>query len=199
MEPFFAIAGLVMVAAITPGPNNFVVLSAAARGGLGAALPAIAGVIAGSIGLLFVVSAGAGLAFAAEPRLRTALVLAGCLYLIWLGAALIWRSDRSNDNKPSSASTLPAGFIGLSAFQLLNPKSWLLVMTATAAAPAGMSWHASLATLALIFMAVTSVCLSLWALAGSVLAEFLKHPRPRRRFDRVMGAVLIVSAALLVL
>ncbi len=39
MDALFAITGFVTVAAVTPGPNNFIVMGAAARGGFGAATP----------------------------------------------------------------------------------------------------------------------------------------------------------------
>jgi len=199
MESFLAIIGFVAVAAITPGPNNFVVLGTASRGGFAATLPAITGVVTGSLGLLCVVSAGAGIAFSAEPRLRTALMVAGCLYLAWLGASLVWRSGGAAHKVQHSNPALPSGVVGLAVFQFLNPKSWLLVMTATAAVPAGLSWQASLSALALIFVVVTCACLTLWASAGAALAGLLKHPRPRRWYDRAMGVTLIASAAVLVL
>ena len=51
--------------------------------------------------------------------------------------------------------------------------------------------------LALIFTAVTSLCLTLWALAGSAMAGLLREPRAKRCFDRAMGGLLIGSAVLL--
>ncbi len=89
MEDLIAAAGALVAAALTPGPNNFVVMRAAARGGLIRALPPIAGIVLGSLALLAVVAAGAGAAFEAEPRLEPALAIAGCLYLVYLGIRLL--------------------------------------------------------------------------------------------------------------
>lgn len=198
MEAFLAVAGFVTVAAITPGPNNFIVMGAAARGGFGAATPAIAGVVVGSLGLLGLVWAGAGAAFEAEPRLRAALALAGCLYLIWLGAMIIWRTGKSDGGaSPPARRELPSTAPGVAAFQLFNPKAWVMVVTAAAATSGGTAGISSLVALAAIFAGVTSVCLTLWALAGAAIADLLMEPRIRRWFDRAMGGLLIASAGLI--
>ena len=198
MDVLFAVFGFVAVAAITPGPNNFIVMGAAARAGLGAALPAIAGVVIGTLALLTLVWAGGGVAFDAEPRLRSALRLAGCLCLIWFGAIFIWQSsDSDNRSTASMTRNLPRSALGIAAFQFLNPKGWVMVFTATAATSGSTEGVWSLAALAAIFTAVTSVCLTLWALVGSTIAVMLKESRARRWFDRAMGGLLIGSAALL--
>ena len=60
MNSLLAVIAIVTVAAITPGPNNFIVMNAAARGGLDAVLPAITGVVGGSLFLMAIIWAGAG-------------------------------------------------------------------------------------------------------------------------------------------
>src|SRR5262249_33886110 len=44
------VAGLVAIAAVTPGPNNFIVLRAASQAGIRGAWSAIAGVVLGGLG-----------------------------------------------------------------------------------------------------------------------------------------------------
>ena len=195
MDSLIAVSGFVTVAAITPGPNNFIVMAAAARGGMRAAMPAAAGVLAGSLCLLLIVWAGAGAAFGAAPNLRSLLTVAGALYLGWLGCRLAWgeRAHAAGAVRPA-APGLPRTGLGVAGFQFLNPKGWVLVLTATAlvsAEPAG------LYALVALFIIVPALCLSLWAFAGSAIAERLKYPKARVWFDRTMGALLIVSAALL--
>ena len=195
-DPLLAVAGFITVAAITPGPNNFIVMAAAARGGFGAALPAIAGVVIGSLGLLALVWAGAGAAFAALPPLRLLLKMAGAGYLIWLGSLLIGQSGRQDNGEASSKDRLPTTAHGVAAFQLMNPKAWVLIVTASAALPGQSTAPYALAGL----LAVVSVlCLSLWACAGSAITGWLQIPSARSWFDRAMGSLLIVSAALLLL
>ncbi|MEX2124759.1 MAG: LysE family transporter [Woeseia sp.] len=85
MESLLALAGLIAVGAVTPGPNNFIVLRTAARSGIAGALPAVAGVVLGGLGLLAVAAAGGAVMFSSVPGFREALALGGCLYLAWLG------------------------------------------------------------------------------------------------------------------
>jgi hypothetical protein len=54
------VTGVLVIAAITPGPNNFMVMEASARGGAAAAGSVVLGVVLGSLGLLSLVSVGVG-------------------------------------------------------------------------------------------------------------------------------------------
>jgi threonine/homoserine/homoserine lactone efflux protein len=195
MRVVIGVVTLVLVAAITPGPNNFVVLRAAARAGLAAALPAIAGIVAGSLALLAVVGAGAGAVFAAEPRLRTLITVGGCAFLAWLGFGLLRpRSGAGTETAAPSRAAPPAGAVALFGFQFLNPKGWIMVLTATAAAPGVAWWH-----LAAIFAIIPTLSLLIWSVLGAALSRLLARPAAAARFDRVMGALLVTSAIALVL
>ncbi len=72
-----------------------------------------------------------------------------------------------------------------------------MVLTAAAAMPRDGERVSSLAELAVILAVVTGVCLTLWALAGSAIADWIMRPSARRWLDRAMGGFLIASAALL--
>ena len=193
MDALIGTAGLVIAATLTPGPNNLVVMRAAARAGFAAVLPAIAGIVLGSLALLALMVAGAGAVFEAEPRVQAALAVAGCLYLVFLGARLL--AGGAGDQPSEEA--LPAGVAGLFAFQFLNPKSWVLVLTATAAAPAGAGALATFVQLAVLFVVISTLCLLLWSAFGRALARHLQRRPLRVALDRTLGALLIVSALLL--
>lgn len=126
----------------------------------------------------------------AYPPAGLALSLCGGSYLGWLGFSLIARSGA-----PGVAyerhSTLPTSLIGVTALQLLNPKAWLLVTTATAA----ISGVSGLLTLAVLLVLITSLCLSIWAIAGAALSRMLDLPTARKWFERAMGGLLLLSAA----
>lgn len=203
MEAVIGAAGLVFVAAVTPGPNNFVVMRAAARAGFAGVLPAIAGVVLGGLALLAIAVAGAGAAFVAEPSLRIVVAVGGCLYLSWLGARLVAGSFGKNagyddPDAGKAPSGAPSGAIGLFVFQFLNPKSWAMVLTATSAAQTGAGILVTFAQLAVLFAVIPTVCLLLWAALGSAISKHLGRPPVRVWFDRAMGLLLVVSAVLLV-
>ena len=195
MEQLLAVAGFLIVAAITPGPNNFIVLTAARHGGPTAALPAMLGVIGGSLVLLALVWSGAQIAFERVPSLSSLLAIMGACYVGGLGVILIrqtFRPDRIDGSQLAAGQ--PKTSLGLAVFQLLNPKAWALVTTATAAAS-----HASFGFfgLAALLILICGICLSLWACAGSAIADLLRYERSRQWFDRAMGLALIASAVLL--
>src|SRR5688572_5799299 len=91
------LAGVLVAAAITPGPNNFIVMGAGARGGLASAGRVALGVILGSVFLLALILAGVGRALAQFPQLGAVLSLAGGTYLAWLGASLFLRASASDE------------------------------------------------------------------------------------------------------
>ena len=192
MTSFLAVLTIVAVAAITPGPNNFIVMSASLRGGVAAALPAIVGVIAGSIALLVLVWVGAGTLFEMVPEIQPVLRIAGAAYLIWLGFCLIRKASGPDGGTVDRA--LPATAWGVASFQLLNPKSWVLVVTAVSAVGGTL---VGMASLAVIFAAVMGLCLTIWAVAGQLISRWLVDPRSRRTFDTAMGVLLMGSAAML--
>ncbi|MCE2522308.1 MAG: LysE family translocator [Rhodobacteraceae bacterium] len=192
MTSFLAVLTIVTIAAITPGPNNFIVMSASLRGGVAAALPALAGVIAGSISLLVLVWAGAGKLFEVIPESQSILRILGAAYLIWLGFRLIRTANRSDENKGERA--LPETMWGVASFQMLNPKSWVLVVTAISAVDGTL---VGMASLAMIFVAVMGLCLTIWSVAGQLISHWLVNPRSKRIFDTIIGAILMASAATL--
>ena len=195
MHQLLAIGGLLFVAAITPGPNNLVVLRAAERAGMRAALPAIVGIVLGGLLLLGVTALGAGVAFTAHPSLRWWLAAIGSLYLAWLGMLLV-----AGGIAPRARAThpvFPAGTPGLIGFQFLNPKSWVMILTVLAAFPdPGLRGYLSVAGL---FVLIPGLCLLLWAWLGAWLSRWLARPPARRRIDMLMGALLIACAFLLLL
>jgi threonine/homoserine/homoserine lactone efflux protein len=198
MEILAGIAALVGVGAITPGPNNLAVMSAAARFGITGALPAIAGIVAGSLGLFLLVALGGGALLDAEPRLRTVIVLSGCVYLGYLGVRLIGNAWWGTDDSISGQSKAPrAEVLGLFGFQFLNPKGWALVFTVSSAAHAEAVRWLDLLTVAALFVVIPAVCLLLWSLFGSLFTARLRRKAFRIGFDSAMGSVLIASALLL--
>lgn len=196
MNPLLAACGLLFVAAITPGPNNLVVLRAAGHAGLRGAMPAIAGIVCGGLLLLVVTALGAGAVFAAHPPLRRWIGAIGALYLAWLGVSLCVAGIAPRRSAATSAA-LPAGALGLVGFQFLNPKSWVIVLTVLAAVPA-VSPRDYL-PLAGLFVLVPAPCLLLWAVLGAWLARWLARPEVRRGVDLVMGALLVACAFLLLI
>ena len=181
---------LLAAGTLSPGPNNFIVMRAAARGGFAAALPAIGAILLGSVALLALAGGAAG-AFARWPLLRHAITIGGCLYLLWLGVSLM-RSQPA----AAAASATPSGALALFAFQLLNPKAWTLAATLVAVQTTP-SIFEILQRLAPLYVGIAGVSLALWAALGGALLRAGLLPAQQRWMERAFGASLALGAVLL--
>ncbi len=200
MNSLIAVVVILVVATFTPGPNNFIVMSAGARGGFRMASPLMAGIIAGGLLLLILAWAGAAVIFDAAPQLRSLMAITGSLYLGWLGGKMVWQTLQ-NASRPgdltTSCNAQSHTVIGVAVFQLINPKAWILILTATAAISGPLRGLVGFTTLATSFAIISAIGLTVWALAGSAIGKFLNDQQSKHWFDRAMGGLLIASAALL--
>jgi threonine/homoserine/homoserine lactone efflux protein len=192
MDTLPAAAGLLTVAAITPGPNNLVVMHAGAVR-LRDALPAVGGIVCGGLLVLGLVGTGIGATLSAWPSLRRLATILGAAYLAWLGLRMALRGPAA-----ATAAALPHGFVALAVFQLANPKTWVMMLTIVAAIPSDRAtttwlWLAPLA------VAIPIPCLLLWAVFGRALTLRLGDGRARARVDRALGLLLVACAAALLL
>ncbi|MEP2990108.1 MAG: LysE family translocator [Parasphingorhabdus sp.] len=189
MIELFAATGILIVAAITPGPNNVFVMTAAIQGGVLHAFRTMSAIIVGSLILLVLVRLGLDSVSQHVPLFTSTVTLFGSIYLGWMGCVLI--KPRLKPAK-SLVSGPHKSYLGLSLFQLLNPKGWVLVSVFLAA-----SEQAQLTVLVTILIVVTFGCLSVWALAGLALSRLYETSRGRLWIDRLMGTALIIFSVLL--
>lgn len=195
------ISGLIMAAAITPGPNNLLVLQLADERGLRSTLPAIAGIVTGGVAMFTLAQLGLGTVAAGHPWLQRMIAACGAIYLGALGVQLMYRSVDATPVLRNSIPLAPRAALPLFAFQFINPKAWVLVLTVSAAASSAASRSSVQYTalpgelaLLLLFVAIPSGCLLAWAALGQAAKRLMQRRVARARFDRVMGLLLIVSA-----
>lgn len=190
-----SVATILFAAAITPGPNNLIVMGAA-RGGLRAAIAPIAGVVLGTLGLVLAVRFGFGAAMAAQDGAKDVLRIGGATLLGYLAVRTLlagWTDPGKAKQRPADGAL----FASMVALQLVNPKSWVLA-TAVAATHAAQT-DASLVALIALTIAVPTACLLLWAAAGRGLGSFLERRGIKQAFATLMAIALLgFAAALLV-
>jgi threonine/homoserine/homoserine lactone efflux protein len=197
VNTFAAVAGIATVAAITPGPNNFIVLGAAARGGFTAALAPILGVIAGFLAMLGLMWSGAAAVVRSAPWVLQLATVLGASYLVGLGLMMAWRAGRESPQQ-AAGGRASSSWLSVFAFQFANPKAWVMVMTITSAVSSGGGPHNHFVELSAFLAAILGACLAVWAAAGAALTRVLERPALRVWFDRVMGAGLAGSAVMLI-
>jgi threonine/homoserine/homoserine lactone efflux protein len=189
----FATYSLVM--SITPGPNNVMLTASGATFGFRKTIPHILGVLAGFSVVLFGVCAGLDVVFTRWPQLQTVLRWAGAAYLVYLG----WRILRSGEAQ-ATESRKPLTALEAAGFQFLNPKAWMMTLTAAAmflprelGLLAGSSYMVGV-------MAVTNLpCITVWALFGSSMRGFLAKPAGRLTFNIVLALALVATGIAMVL
>lgn len=196
IDPFpFATYSFVM--SITPGPNNVMLTASGATYGFRRTLPHLFGVTVGHTAQTLAVCAGLGAIFLSWPGLQTALQWIGAAYLVYMG----WRLLGSGSSDPNSATRArPITFLEAAAFQLLNPKAWVMSLTtASLFMPQNVSLLAGCAYVAGMMLAINWPCVALWALFGSSLRAQLAKPARRIAFNAVMAVALAGTAVIMVL
>lgn len=186
------LAVFAFASAITPGPNNVMLLASGANFGIRRTLPHVAGIVLG-FGLMTLL-AGLGLAqvFAAHPAARivlTAVSVAYLLYLAWRIAMAAPPPERAGD---APASGRPLTFLQAALFQWVNPKAWAGALTAITVYAPGDSVAAVLATVA-VACVVGAPCNLVWAVMGQQLRHVLADRRRLRIFNVTMAALLVAS------
>lgn len=192
MTAFFVFA---LVAAVTPGPSNVMVLAAGARAGLVGGLPCLAGVVAGMALLIGATALGLGGVITALPAAMVALRWGGAALLLWLA----WQIARAPPMRDGPRAE-PVGFWRALAFQWVNPKSWIVAASAAATygPAAGDAPIARALWMAGLFAVAAAPSCLLWLAFGSALQRALTDPRRARVFNAVMGLLLAASVVFVV-
>ena len=192
MVAFFVFA---LVAAVTPGPSNVMVLAAGARTGLLGGLPCLAGVVAGMALLIGAAALGLGGVITALPGALVLLRWGGAALLLWLAWKIAFAPPMA-----AGARTDPVGFWRAFAFQWVNPKSWIVGASAAATygAAAGATAPGRALLMSALFTAAAAPSCLLWLAFGSTLQRALADARRARVFNAVMGGLLAVSVVFVV-
>jgi threonine/homoserine/homoserine lactone efflux protein len=178
-----------VVVAGTPGPSNALLTAVGARAGVRQGLPSLLGQVAGMGALLFAVTLGLGHVLLAHPLVLQALRWIGVAMLGWMA----WRIAAAAH--AGTAMNAPAGFLGMAAFQWVNPKGWLISVAAIASfldRRAGDALAQAVTFAVLFMLAALPSCLP-WLAFGAALQRFLRSARARRALNAAMAALLVAS------
>lgn len=190
LEIFAALVVFTFVTSVTPGPNNLMLLSSGVNFGFRRTLPHMLGVGLGFVVLLLAVGAGLGSLLTTLPWLYTALKIAGGLYLLYLA----WRIATSGPiDAATDSGAKPLTFLEAAAFQWVNPKGWVMAVTAMATYTAPSNYWPTMLIVAATFGAVNVPSVSAWAGLGVVLRRWLSDSGRLRVFNIVMAGLLVLS------
>jgi threonine/homoserine/homoserine lactone efflux protein len=179
-----------IVAAYTPGPNNFVAFYSGFNFGIKRTLPHIFGVTFGFPFLLLCMALGLINVFKLYPLIQEILKYLGTLFLIYLAYKISFSRSVSGENKNKN----PVKFIETFIFQFLNPKgviaSVIVVSTYIDTGENFVNYTTQIVILAFI-VSVTSI--TLWTFMGRFLRKFATNQKFINYFNYAMSLLLLLS------
>lgn len=188
-EALSTLAVFAVVATVTPGPNNLMLMSSGVNFGLRQTLPHLLGVASGFAVMIAGVGMGVSQVFEWYPPSYDILrVLCGA-YLIYLAYKMAFSGGKVTTRKQK---TQPMTFFQAAMFQWVNPKGWTMAITATSLYASDHS-VAGVLIVAGVFGLMCLPCNSLWVGIGSKLAGYLNQGKRLQVFNISMAALLLGS------
>jgi threonine/homoserine/homoserine lactone efflux protein len=182
------------VVAGTPGPSNALLTAIGATAGVRQGLASLLGQVTGMGAMLFAITVGLGNVLLAHPLALQVLKWGGAATLCWMA----WRIATARHAE--AATNARAGFLGMAAFQWVNPKGWLIGVAAIATfvdRHAGDALGQAVIFAILFTLVALPSCLP-WLAFGAALQRFLRTTRARRILNGAMAALLAASTLPLV-
>jgi len=187
------------VMAVTPGPANLFAIATGVRSGPRAALVGVAGMNTATLVWYGAAALGLGALIHAFPLAFQVLGVAGGLYVAWLGLKSLWGALRNQASFGAVRAAAPGwAFRDGFAVQISNPK---IVLFFTAVLPPFVDTARpvipQLIWLGAATIALDTLAMSAYGVAGGVLSATLQEPGPRRVFAALVGVILLIAAALI--
>lgn len=184
----FSLLSFAVIASITPGPNNILVMSQGITHGLRSTLAYQAGAGCACFVIMLAVMSLGHHVEKMLPDFMALMTWAGCAYMLYL-AWVVACSQPQAVGAPRQQAHFWLG-VGL---QFVNPKYYLYVLTLAAVLLPLVRTVAGMVLLSCFFALVAVVGMFLWALCGSVLQDFL---RQHYRLSNGIMALALVYCAL---
>lgn len=180
---------------VTPGPNNLMLTASGVNFGFKRSIPHMLGIGSGLFFLNMSVALGFGVIFSQYSGLHNWLRWVGACYLFYLA----WKiGSAKGPGKSSTPGNVPFSFIQAVAFQFVNPKAWIMSISAmTTFTLPGDAYIQSAFCVALVFGIVNLPTISLWASFGMAIGHYLSTPVAYRRFNILMGVLTASSVVFL--
>ncbi len=188
-DVFTAMAAFCFVSGVTPGPNNLMLMTSGVNFGFRRTVPHLLGVVFGFCLMVALIGLGLDAIFARFPALLPIMRYLGAAYMLWL-ARKIALAGPTPEGESRGA---PLGFFGAAAFQWINPKAWVIAVSALTAYSVVDDYTRNVFIVALVYLAIGLPSSGSWALLGSAMRRALSDPRVARPFNLTMAALLVAS------
>jgi threonine/homoserine/homoserine lactone efflux protein len=188
-DVLYALILFCFVSGVTPGPNNIMLMTSGVNFGFRRTLPHLIGVVLGFAAMVALIGLELDAIFARFPQLMPVMRWVGAAYLLWLA----WRIANSGPMREGAAQGHPLGFLGAAAFQWINPKGWVIAISALTAYSVTDDYTISVIAVALTYLAIGIPSSGAWVVFGSAMRKALHDPRVARPFNLTMAALLVAS------
>lgn len=189
-ELLLAFVAFALVTSITPGPNNMMLLASGVNFGIRRSLPHMLGISLGFMLLVIAVGMGLGQVFERLPVLHEVLRYGGAAYLLYLAWKIAQAGAPQGRDTPAAK---PFTFLQAAAFQWVNPKAWIMAISAITTYTPHEGFFTNVLLIAALFALVNCPSVGLWTVAGSLLRNWLDNPRALRTFNIAMALLLVAS------
>lgn len=191
LQTLIALTTFAFVSAVTPGPNNLMLMASGTNYGFARTGPHMLGVILGFTLMVLLVSLGLGAVFNVLPGAMLVLKVASTAYLLYLA----WRIAQSPPPRLDDADSggRPFTFLQAAAFQWVNPKGWTMALTAAAVYVPANDQGLGAIVVALVFLVVNLPAATVWAAAGVQVRRLLHRPKAYQAFNVVAALLLVAS------
>lgn len=185
-----------LVASITPGPNNLLLMRSGATFGIRRSTGHMLGIQIGCVMLLVLCYLGTGAMLLAVPGAFAVLHWACFAYLLYLAVIIFMEGQRGvNSTRPAATSSRPMHWYEASAFQLINPKAWMMAITmASAFYGSNAPGAADIAVAAIAWFCIGTPSMLVWTLWGASIDGVLRRPRERQVYAWVMSLAVAATA-----
>ena len=183
-----------VVASITPGPNNLMLLTSGINFGFHRTLPHLLGVCIGFSFMICVIGFGLVKLFDLYPVIYDALKILSVIYLVYLS----WKIATSKPLKEIHGNgqirgSRPMTFLQAVFFQWVNSKAWVIAMAAISAYSPPIQPILSILFVALFFGLINLPSGMVWLVSGTILKRFFGDPFKLRIFNITAACLLVGS------
>lgn len=188
-DTFLALVLFAFVTSVTPGPNNMMLFASGVNFGFRRTFPHMLGIGGGFLSLLLGVGFGLGALLEAVPWLYTTLKFLGGGYLLYIA----WKIGSSRALPDGKVGAHPLTFLQAAAFQWVNPKAWVMAVTAMTVYTDPDHYVLSVVLVGFAFALTNMPSVSTWAGFGSVMRQWLGDPVRLKWFNILMAVLLVLS------
>ena len=195
LELVLAISSYYFVMFVTPGPNNSILTASGIKFGFIRTIPNIFGIPFGHALQLILVILGLGKLFELFPIILIFLKYLGAAYLLYLS----WKMFGSLKVSETNEKVSPLKFYEAILFQFVNPKAWVICVTAVALFfPYEENYIVGIIFLVIMAVTICFPSISIWALGGSIIRNYLKNKKIKIFVEWLLAILLIGTAITIV-